>query len=381
MKYIVISIFLLSALISCQSTREKETSIVTNQQSETSSSLVKYAKGFSIEAHDNYKILTVKNPWIGESKAYQYILYENEKPAGFDDAVFIKIPITSIACMSLTHVAFIEKLNQTNSIVALSGCDYVKSEKINSLIKSGSIKEIGQEQSINYEMLVDNSPDILMAYGIDASSTNYIHKIETLGLNVALNAEYMETHPLGKAEWIKFIAAFYEKDVLADSIFNAIEEEYLLLVKIAKKAENKPTVFTGMPWNGAWYVPGAKSYQAQLFNDAGANYLWKEGNTEKSSLVKAKEVIINEAYDADFWLNQDSYKSISSIVAFDEKFKGFKAIKQQQLYNNDKRLNSTGGNDYWESGVVNPQLILKDLINIFHPELVENDLYYYRKLK
>ena len=135
-----------------------------------------------------------------------------------------------------------------------------------------------------------------------------------------------------------------------------------------------------MPWNGAWHVPGAKSYQAQLFKDAGANYLWKDGNKSEASIIKSKEIIIDEAFSADFWINLNSYKSIAEVVAFDKKFATFKAIKDKNLFNNDKRLTPNFGNDYWESGVVNPQVVLADLIKIFHPELIEHEFYYYQKL-
>jgi iron complex transport system substrate-binding protein len=176
------------------------------------------------------------------------------------------------------------------------------------------------------------------------------------------------------------VAAFYNKSEMADSIFNNIEMKYLALLELTKNIKEKPTVFTGMPWSGSWYVPGAKSFQAQLFKDAGAQYLWLN-NDEVASLVKSKEIIINEAYEADFWLNQNSYKSIVSITDFDENFSGFLSVKKEQLFNNDNRVSDKGGNDYWESGVTNPHLVLKDLIEIFHPNLIEHQFYYYRKLK
>ena len=116
------------------------------------------------------------------------------------------------------------------------------------------------------------------------------------------------------------------------------------------------------------------------FKDAGAEYLWLD-NEKKSSLVKSKEIIIDEAFEADYWLNQNSYNSISAVTDFDENFKNFLAVKKQQLYNNNSRLNDKGGNDYWESGVINPHLVLKDLIEIFHPELLDHKLYYYRKME
>jgi len=136
-----------------------------------------------------------------------------------------------------------------------------------------------------------------------------------------------------------------------------------------------------MPWKGAWHVPGSQSFQAQLFKDAGASYLWAEDNESTSSLVKSKEVIIDKALDADYWLNLNAYRSITSIIAYDQKFSTFKAVQVKNLYNNDKRLNVSSGNDYWESGVVNPHIILKDLIKIFHPNLINHKLYYYQRIE
>lgn len=341
---------------------------------------VKYAKGFSIKKYSNYIVITLNDAWKGENTSYQYVLYKDKIPEGFNDVLKVKIPITKIACMSLTHIAFIAALEKENTIVAASGINYSHNKKLVNRYKNKEVVEIGSEQSINYELLVEKSPDIVMAYGIDQHSLQYLNKFKKMGLNTILNAEYMETSPLGKAEWIKFVAAFYDKLELADSLFNNIENEYLALTSLTDTILNKPTVFVGMPWNGNWYVAGGKSFQAQLLKDAGADYLWKDNN-EKSSVVKSKEVVFNEAYNADFWLNQNNYQSIQAILDYDERLSGFTSVKNTFLYNNSRRLNEFGGNDYWESATINPHIVLKDLIEIFHPNLLNHQLYYYKKLK
>lgn len=378
MKYLSLSLLLMTFFVSCENDKTKEIEIV---QDDISTQVeVKYAKGFSIEKFSDYKVLTLFNAWKGEKTNYKYVLYRDKKPKVFEDAIFIKTPIKTIASMSLTHIAFIDKLNQNNSIVALSGCDYVSNTKVKDRIASDKIKEIGQEQQINYEMLIDIKPDIIMAYGINESSKKNLTKMKELGLSVVLNAEYMENHPLGQAEWLKFVGAFYELDNEAEELFSSIEKEYLELKKQVAKIESKPSVFLGMPWNGVWYLAGGESFQAQLINDAGANYLWAD-NQEKSNFTVDKEVIIEKAIDADYWINLNTYNAIDEIVAYDTKFAKFKAVKEKQLFNNNKRLNKTGGNDFWESGVVNPHIILKDLITIFHPEEAANkELFYYKKL-
>lgn len=339
-----------------------------------------YAKGFSISRGNDFKVITLKNTWKGENTSYQYVLYKNEKPKGYDDATFIKVPIKSIVCFSLTHLAFIDKLGELNSIKGLSGCDYVSNETVINKIKNNEIKEIGSSQLINYELLIDLKPDLIMTFGIDETATNQLNKFKTLGLNVVLNSEYMENHPLGKAEWIKFVAAFYDKDSLAGFIYNDIESKYNNLVAVVKKTSEKPTVFVGMPWNGAWYLAGGKSFQAQLFNDAGANYLWADNN-ETTSFIVDKEVIIEKALNADYWINLNAFNSVDEVTNVDAKLKAFKSVKTGNMYNNNLKINTANGNDYWESGVINPHLVLADLIKIFHPNLIEHELVYYKRLE
>lgn len=341
---------------------------------------LKYANGFTVEKIDDLKILTINNAWRGEKTNYKYVLYKNDLPKGFDNATKIKIPIKKIACLSLTHIAFIDALNQNKSIVAASGCNYTDNPEIRKLVNSGDIVEVESQEKINYEVLVEKDPDIVMTYGINEGSLKYLDKMKELGLTIVLNSEYMEVHPLGKAEWIKFVGAFYDEDEKADSLFNKIEEEYKNLVDLTKDVKVKPSVFVGMPWNGNWYVAGGKSFQAQLFKDAGATYLWSD-NDEFSSVVKSKEVVYDEAFNADFWLNLNSYKSIYSVLEYDNRLENFKTVRDSNIYNNDKRVNKFSGNDYWESGTINPQIILKDLIQVFHPELLNHELYYYRRMK
>lgn len=340
---------------------------------------LKYAKGFSIEKFNGYKIITLRDAWRGEKSTYRYVLYRKEIPKGYRDAIKIKVPIKSIACMSLTHIAFLEALEEVESLVAISGGKYSHNNNIKLLMESNRVAEIGSEQSINYEVLLERNPNLIMSYGIDGASSKYTDKLESLGLTNVFNAEYMEVHPLGKAEWIKFVAEFYDKTDMADSIFNSIESSYTELVGKTKNLTSKPSVFVGMPWNGNWYVAGGASFQAQLFKDAGAHYLWKD-NDEKSSVIKSKEVVYNDAINADLWLNVNSYNSLSSITQYDERLANFSAIKDTMVYNNDNRINQFMGNDYWESGTINPHIVLKDLIEIFHPDIISHELYYYRRL-
>src|SRR5690606_37765531 len=232
MKNIVLITFFL-IVASCQISKKEND----NYHSQNTN---KYATNFSIESHSNYKIVKVHQPWKGENKTLNYILYKDEKPENIE-GIFIKTPIKSIVCLSLTHLSFIEELKETNSIVGIAGTDYVSSEKIIHKIHANQIKEIGQHEMFNYEVLTELRPDVVMAYGIDQSSTAKFKKLEDLQLTTVFNAEYMELHPLGKAEWIKFVAAFYNKEKLADSIFNFIESEYIKIKNSIAEVNEMPT--------------------------------------------------------------------------------------------------------------------------------------------
>lgn len=374
MKIIILIAFVLS-FISCQTNSDSKKEINKNHSENNN----KYATNFSIEKHDGYKILKVHQPWKGENKTINYILYTNKKPKNLS-GTFIQTPIKSIVCLSLTHLAFIEKINEINSIVGIAGIDYVSSKNIIHRINSNKIKEVGLHEMFNYEVLAALKPELVMAYGIDQSSSTKFKKLEDLQLTTVLNAEYMELHPLGKAEWIKFVAAFYNKEQLADSIFNFIEKEYIAVKSTVEKVANQPTVFTGMPWNGAWHVPGGASFQAQFFKDAKADYIFDDNNEERS-VIKSKEVIIDKCVNANFWLNVNAFNNLDEIIAQDEVLENFAAVKNKKVYNNNNRVNPKMGNDYWESGVVEPHIILKDLIKIFHPKKIEHELVYYNRLE
>jgi iron complex transport system substrate-binding protein len=257
----------------------------------------------------------------------------------------------------------------------------IYNQEFRALIESNKIIDVGNDQSLNYEKLIEVQPDIIFFYDFGPSTAAVVQRLEDLGLKVIRVAEFMEESPLGKAEWIKFFGAVYNKMNLADSIFNVIESSYLELISLDENSISKPMVFTGLPWKGEWYQPGGASFQAKYFEDAGADYIWSE-NTSTSGITVDREVIYEKAIQADFWLHPSNALTMTEITNDDERFAHFESFKQGRVYNNNARLNENMGNDYWESGLLNPHLILKDLMFIFHPELYpDHQLHYYRKLE
>jgi iron complex transport system substrate-binding protein len=344
---------------------------------------VKYAKGFEIENHSDYKIVRVFNPWQGANNIrFEYILAKANVniPSSLRNLPLIRIPITRIICLSTTHIAAIDFISKTNTIKGISGGNYIYNPAIKNLLKEGEIKDVGYDQSLNYEMIVALKPDIVMAYGVGSNVNVYAGKLKELGIQVVMNAEYLETSPLGKAEWCKYIAAFYDIETIATEKFSQIEKEYSEIKNMTDSIRNKPTVFSGLPWNGTWYISGGQSYLARLIYDAGGNYVWKEEKSKESFPV-GMETIFQKTKNAEIWINSGSANTKIDILQTDQRLGNLLAFKTGRIFNNNAIQNKEGGNDYWESGIMKPHLILKDLAAIFHPDLFPNyKLSFYKKL-
>ena len=351
------------------------------QQEKTNSN--RYAKGFQIEQKEEYKKLTIFNPWEkAHNITIEYFLVnkENEVPETLSGKKIIRTPVKRVICLSTTHLAYLDALNETAAVVGISGSQYVSGKKIRQKIEAGEVVDAGYGQNLNYELIVSRQPELVMVYGIGSEVTSYVHKLEELGIPVLMVAEYLEESPLGKAEWIKFVGTLFEKEKIANAFFSEVEQEYLALEKLAEGKNNKPKVLVGSPYKDSWWVPGANSYMANLIKDAGGDYLGKE-NPSHESYVISFEHALAWANQADVWINMGNLSSKEEIESADSRFKSFRVLQEGKIYNNIKLLSEHGGNDFWESGTVYPNLVLRDLILIFHPELIDAEMVYYREIK
>jgi iron complex transport system substrate-binding protein len=349
------------------------------------SDIVTYAGRFSLVETDSCTILNIIDPWQGAGNViHQYFLIK-ENPdyhPQIDQSRRINVPVKRIICMSTTHLAMIKALGQESSIAGVSGSGFVYDATISKRIKDGFINDIGYDSGINSELIIKSSPDLVMVYGVGSESAGYTAKIYELGTKVMYNADYLETDPLGKAEWIKVFGALFCKEKLADSLFSAIESKYNKLKEyISSNTGAKPAVMLGLPFRDTWYISPGNSYISRLIGDAGGKYLWE--NTESSvSMPYGLENVYIESLNADFWLNTGSVLSKEEIVSIDPRLGSVPPFVKGKLFNNNKRLNSSGGNDYWESGTINPHILLKDIASILHPELFpDHSLVYYRKIE
>ncbi|UCG28140.1 MAG: ABC transporter substrate-binding protein [Bacteroidales bacterium] len=344
---------------------------------------LRYATGFNIDYYNDIKRITIMNPWQGARNVnLEYYL----APKGVDlenlpqHAQVIRIPVKRIICMSTTHIGMLDFIGKLNSLVGISGSRYVTNENVRSGIEKGDIVDIGYEQNIHYEEIISLRPDVIMTYGIGSEVAGYINKLKELGIPVVINGDYLEQSPLGKTEWVKFVAAFYNLENLAEDKFNEIAEEYNRIKLLAANTKSKPRIMTGLPWKDTWYIPGGRSFAVNLIRDAGGEYIWDESETHEAVPLDI-EAVFRRARNADIWINPGAANKISDILAVDQRLAEFKPLISGNVFNNNKISNAGGGNDYWESGITNPHLILKDLVQIFHPKILQEDeMTYYRKI-
>ena len=371
---------LLLTIVSCR--QNSKPSDITKLNSAISEN--EFAKGFKIEDYKSFKILYVFNPWQhAEGIVFKYILTSDIKnvPDSLSKYDIILTPVKKIICLSTTHLAFLKELGQEDAICGVSAPEFIYNADIRSKVELGEIKNVGYDQAINIETIISLKPDFVMAYGIGSEASGQFQRLKQLGIKVIFNAEYLEKTPLGKAEWIKFIGAFFDKEDSATTIFHETVERYQSLVKLGSSATEKPMILSGLPWKGVWYVPGGKSYAANFIYDAGGDYLWKEDQGTES-LALSLETIMERSNKADIWINPGSVNSLGEISSLDPRMNNVKCFQEKQVFNFNLRRTPGGGNDFWESGAVHPDWVLKDLIAIFHPRLIPNHTFvYYQKLK
>jgi iron complex transport system substrate-binding protein len=341
---------------------------------------VTHSNGFTIEYFDSYKIVTVKSPYPGAAEVATYVLVQcgAPAPAGFEDVVTIEVPINSLVAMSTTYLPHLPTLNAVDSLVGLDSLAFASTPEIRERIDAGQVAEVGFGAQVNVEQVLDLDPDVVMTYSSGSADFDAQPKLEEAGITVVVNSDYLDGNPLGQAEWVKFLAAFYNQEAAATTWFDGITAEYDELAELAATADSQPTVLLNTPYEGTWYMAGGQSYVAQLLADAGATYLWADDPSD-TTLFLDFESVFDKAQAAEYWLNLGFVASLADLAATDERFGEFAAFQNGSVYNNDARVNANGGNDYYEGGAANPHLVLADLIKIFHPELLpDHEFVYYR---
>lgn len=368
-------------LVSCnQSTQE---AVHSNDGSSVVSAVpINYAELFTIQVLESYTLVAVKNPWQPAEHYAQYTLVPKEQALPNDlpkDSRLIRTPIKNIVTMSSPQIGVLDLLGLEDKIVGHSKFSYIANDKVNARINKGEVMEVGELPNLNIEGLIELHPDMMMKSGFEKIHDK-LQLVERSGIPVAYNLGYMENSPLGRAEWIKFVAVFFDRLDVADSVFKSIENNYLAAREKAKQVSKKPSVMLSCKWKGVWYMAGGNSYMANFLKDAGADYYWFS-DTTRGGMPLSFEEVLDKQMDSDIWLNPSAATTIAEILSQDERYRKFAPIQNGTVYNNINKVSESGANDYWESGIVNPHLILYDLIKILHPDLLpDHQLIYYKQL-
>ncbi len=343
-----------------------------------------YAKNFSIEYHETHKIVTVRNMWRGSGDltfTYALVPRAGAVPKLPPGVPVIQIPVQRISILETVFLGHVQSLDLYRELVGLAGVNFAYDPLAIEQVKNGYTKKIQVGSSLDVESLLLLKSDLILTSAMGNPQFDAHPQLERANQPVVITAGYMETHPLGRSEWLKFTAAFFDKEDEAKRIFDQIAKRYQELQRIASEVVSRPTVLANAPYGGTWHVPGGQSYTARAVEDAGGNYLFSD-DLSKGGLPKDFESIYHRAAKVDFWLHPGPHRDLDGLKSQDRRFTRFRAFATGNVYNNTLRTNGKGGNDIWERGVLHPEEVLEDLIAIFHPELIpDHSFHYYEKLQ
>ena len=356
--------------------------IVKVDEKNESKSKIKYAKGFDIIEENGVKKLIIKAPYQNSKEVFEYRIIQKRKDTFVKkNNKIIEVPIKRLIATSTTHIPMIELLGKENAIIGFPHAKYVSSEKTRALIDKGNIVEVGKESSLNTEILLNLQPELVVGYSV-ASADKSLSTLKKAGINVIYNGDWLEETPLGRAEWIKFFGVLFDKEQHADSIFNAIENNYVEAKKIALKATKKPTILSGAIMSkDIWNLPAGDSFVATFLKDANVDYLWK--NSEgKGSLSLSFESVFDKAQNAEFWIAPGYFSTQEQLLNNNSLYAKFSAFKNDKIYTPTTKKGTTGGVIYYELAPTRPDLVLKDIIKITNPDLLPNyKLTFFEKMR
>lgn len=375
--------YILLLFVAVFSSCKNEASSPENQQSNSNTTnAVKHAKGLEIYRYGGYSVVKVTSPWPGAKDSFTYVMHKKgvAVPDSLKQHTAVQVPIQSIVATSTTYIPSLEMLGVENTLAGFATTDLISSEKTRKLIDAGKVKELGINESLNTEMVIDLAPDAVVGFSI-SSNNKTLNNLQQSGIKVLYNGDWTEQSPLGKAEWIKFFGALYGLDEKADEIFNSIENDYTDAKKLAEKAATRPTILSGAIYQDQWITPQGGSWAALFLKDAHSQYLWADAEGT-GSLTLSFETVLDKAENAEYWIGPSQFTSLAQMVEANPHYAQFRAFKEKRVYSFSTKKGAKGGVVYYELASNRPDLVLKDLIAILHPELLPNHkLYFFEKLK
>ena len=351
------------------------------------------AVNFTVEYIGDAKLVHVLQPAPGAAGA-AYVLAQRgaaEPEGGWaslaDDliaahdlapATVIEIPIRSLFTSSTTHLPPLDILGVVDRLRGVAQQAFVTTESVRAMIDAGQLAEFAPTFAVDAEVVLAAQPDVLMTSGFWDDAYDVI---QSAGTAIVHNGDWVESSPLGRAEWVKFVSLFFNREAEAEAWYQEVRSDYEAAKAVAAGVARRPTVHTGQVWGGVWYASGGQSYVARLLADASADYVWAE-NDAAGSLEHDIETQLAQASEAEFWLHAASWwDSAAAALAEDARYGEFASMRNGNVWNPTLAVNEQGGNDYFESGSVRPDLVLRDLIAILHPQLMpDHEFVYYQRL-
>ncbi|OXA71161.1 ABC transporter substrate-binding protein [Flavobacterium aquidurense] len=340
------------------------------EKTEIAKNSIEYASGLSIVKNKGYSVVTVSDPWPNANAKFTYVLKEKDAkvPDSLQKYTTIKVPLESVVVTSTTNIPFLEMLEVEDKLVGFPHTDYVSSEKTRALIDKGAVKNVGENEKLNIEQLIELSPDLIVTFGVDNNNAA-LDNLKKSGLNVFIQADWMEQSPLGKAEWIKLYGALFGKEDKAKELFDKIVLSYDQAKKLVADKPASSTVLYGSMYEDVWYVAKGNSWVAQFMKDAHANYLWADLKGTGSEGLSFEKILV-KGKTANFWIASGSFKTLAEVEKANPHYSQFDAFKNKNVYTFEGKYGATGGTVYYELAPSRPDLVLKDYIKIFHPELL-----------
>lgn len=337
-----------------------------------------YSSNLSLIDYEDYIVAQLRNPWDTAKILHTYVLVDKNQPLPQElpQGTLVRTPLSKAVIYSSVHCSLLKDFGALNSIGGVCDLKYIKLPEIEEGCRNGTIADVGDGMNPNIEKIIDLHPDAILLSPFE-NSGGY-GRVEKLNVPIIECADYMETSSLGRAEWMRFYGLLFGKKTEADAMFAAVERNYKDLLELVKPISFAPSVMCDLKTSSTWYTPGGNSTIAKLYSDAGANYIFRE-DTHSGSLPYPFEVIFEKGQQTDFWLiryNQPVDKTYGELEKEFAPYAGFRPFKERNIYGcNTNRV------PFYEETPFHPDWLLKDLIKIFHPSLLEGyELRYYNKL-
>ncbi len=324
-----------------------------------------YAQGFSISYYNDVKLVHVSDPWDSTATGEYVLVGDESTPKKYRDSEipFINFPVSRWAAFSSTQVVFAEKTGVLETLTSVAEPHYISNSFVQEQLKAGNIRDVGLSDAADVEVLLDSEPQFVF---VSPFKDNRYGPLQEVGLLLINDCSYLENSPLGRAEWLVFFSTFFNKEEVAREAFSRIAARYYSIKEKVNEVDSRPTLLTGTIFNDIWYVPAGDSYMATLFKDAGTRYAYND-RPGTGSLTLDFETVFNDFRKSEYWVltvNKEGRFTNDDLVRMDERYADFEAFKKGNVL-----FSNTSHSMFFERGIIEPDVVLKDLAASFHPGL------------